>query len=71
MSHKHDYVKDLISIGGMSDHIGQAAIYFYHSNVPLVDARQYIRNLKQTLERTGNVGFVRTVATTRSSRKER
>lgn len=68
MSHKHDYVKELCSVGGMSEEIAQAAIYFYHSDIPMVDARRYIRNLKQTLERNRNVGFVRTMATSRTSR---
>jgi hypothetical protein len=68
MSFKHDYVKKLISIGGMSEHIAQAAIYFYHAEIPLDEAARYIHKLKQTLERTKDVGNIRRVETTRASR---
>lgn len=68
MSFKHDYVKQLCAIGGYNDHIGQAAIYFYHSDMPLDEAKRYIRNLKQTLERTKDVGNIRRMETTRPSR---
>ena len=71
MSFKHDYVKQLCGIGGWNDHIGQAAIYFYHSDIPLDDAKRYIKNLKQTLERTKDVGNIRAMEKARPIRTQR
>jgi hypothetical protein len=71
MSFKHDYVKQLCAIGGYTDHIGQAAIYFYHSDIPLDDAKRYIKNLKQTLERTKDVGNIRPMEKARPIRTQR
>jgi len=56
MLHKSDYIRTLVEIGGYNEHIGQAAIYFYHSNVPLDLAKTFITNLKQTLERKTKCG---------------
>jgi hypothetical protein len=71
MSFKHDYLKQLCDVGGHNGHIVNAAIYFYHAEVPLDDAKAYICKLKQTLERTNYVGNIQTVEEPRPIRKKR
>ncbi len=56
MSHKSEYIRTLTAIGGYNEHIAQAAVYFYHSNIPLELAETFITNLKQTLERKTKCG---------------